>query len=180
MKKTTLQLLMLLAIILISPSCKKKAEQEPKIEIDEKNLTVCPDKANCQYLFTENADVNEGPSLLKSGAYRLFWSDVRTTGMRATLYIKAPMQGKDFLLDKMAILAGRVKLVRNCPACLMFEIPYKMVDGYVKGVNLTPERSADQAKWLLEIKVILQSEHDSSVKETIVVKQYFYPNFVYN
>ena len=180
MKKTTIQLLMLLAIVLINFSCSKDRDKEPKIEIDEKNLTACPENANCQYLFTESADLNEGPSIFKTGSYRVFWSNVQIPGMSATLYIKAPMQGKDFLLDKTAILAGRVKLVRNCPACLMFEIPFKEVDGYVKGINLTPGKRTDETRWLLEVNLILEAQDGSDAKSTVSIKQYFYPNFVLN
>ena len=177
MKKTTIWLF---AIILISSACSKQKdkETEPKIEIDEKNLTACPENASCQYLFTENTDLGEQPGTLRSGAYRLFWSEIQTPGMSAKLYIKGPMQGKDFSLGKADILEGRVKLVRSCPACSM--IPFKELDGYVKGVNLTPEKPADQAKWLLEIKVIMGFDEEAVVKDTVYVKQYFYPNFVYN
>lgn len=177
MKKTAIWLF---AVILISFSCSKHKdkEAEPKMEIDEKNLTACPENASYQYLFTENTDLGERPGTLKSGAYRLFWSEIQTPGMSAKLYIKAPMQGKDFSLDKTAILAGQVKLIQSCPACAM--IPFKELDGYVKGINLTPEKPADQAKWLLEIKVVVGFDEEVISKDTIYIKQYFYPNFVYN
>lgn len=180
MKNISIQVMVLFTIILINLSCSKdkNKEEKPKIEIDEKNLTVCPDNANCQFLFTENGDLNESPSTLKTGTYRLFWSDVQTPGMSAKLYIKAPMQGKDFSLDKADILAGRIKLFQICPACLT--VPFKELDGYVKGINLTPDKPADQTKWLLEIKVVLGVDEESYVKDTVYIKQYFYPNFVYN
>jgi hypothetical protein len=54
------------------------------------------------------------------------------------------------------------------------------VDGYVKGLNLFREKSADQTKWVIEAKIILQAESEPSVKDTLYVKQYFYPNFIYN
>jgi hypothetical protein len=177
MKGTLIQLSMLFAIILISYSCKKKTEQEPKIEIDETNLTVCPDRGDCHYLFTEHADINDESMLLKIGDYRLFWIDFENPTMNSKLYIKARMQGKDFLLDKTAIVAGRVRLTRGCPSCLMS--PFKILeDGFVKGINLTPGKPADQTKWLLEIKLIMEGM--GTLKDTVYVKQYFYPNFIYN
>lgn len=170
MKKTIVQLLMLFAISLINLSCSK--EKNPKAAIDEYNLTACPEGTTCQYLFTENADLNEEVSSPKTGPYRLFYSSVKTPAMLVQLYIKAPMQGNDFVLDKAAILSGRVKLVNNCANCLM--ATQTIVDGFVKGINLTLNKPADRTKWLLEIKVLL------SGGDTIYVKQYFYPNFVYN
>lgn len=180
MKKTTIQLLVLFTMILVNLSCSKDKdkEKEPKIEIDEKNLTACPDHASCQFLFTENRDLNESPATLKAGTYRLFWSDIQTPGMSAQLYIKAPMHGKSFSLDKADILAGRVKLIQICSSCST--VPLKELDGSIKGINLTPDKPADQTKWLLEIKLILGVDAESYVKDTVYIKQYFYPNFVFN
>lgn len=177
MKRTLIQLSMLFTIVLISFSCKKKTEQEPRIEIDETNLTVCLEKGTCQYLFTEYADVSEQPAIFKSGDYRIFWSEVQSPGITARIYVKAPMHSNTFSLGKADILDGRVKLFTSCPACLT--APFKPVDGYVKGINLTPDRPADQTKWLLEIKIVSRVEGSANL-ETLVVKQYFYPNFVYN
>jgi hypothetical protein len=180
MKKKSIHLLILLTVILINLSCTKDKEpqKQPKIEIDGKNLTACPEKATCQYLFAENTDLNIEPIIFKTGNYRVFWSEVQTPDMSAKLYIKAPMQGKDFSLGKTDILEERVKLIRACPACSM--IPLKELDGYVKGINLTPDKPGDQAKWLLEIKLIVGADDESYVKDAIYIKQYFYPNFVYN
>lgn len=78
------------------------------------------------------------------------------------------MQGSSFQLDKSAIAAGRVVLYRSCPACSMF--PLKPVDGYVKGINLTPEKPADQTKWLLEAKIILgDASGETSYRDTLYV-----------
>nr|WP_121269144.1 hypothetical protein [Pedobacter schmidteae] len=177
MKRTVIQLSLLIAITLFTISCKKR-NQEPKVQIDETNLTVCPDKGTCQYLFTEHADLNDRPevsALFKTGNYRVFWSNVEYPGVTARIYIKAPMQGTSFSLNKADVLAGRVVLFTSCPTCLT--AVFKPVDGYVKGINLTPEKRADQAKWLLEIKIVSRIEGSANV-ETLLVKQYFYPNFV--
>jgi hypothetical protein len=176
MKRIFIQLVALSAITLISFSCKKKNE-ETKIEIDESNLTVCPDRGTCQYLFTENADLKEQPAIFKTGDYRLFWSEVQSSGLTARIYIKAPMQGKSFSLSKDDILAGRLILFTSCPTCLT--ATFTPVDGYVKGINLTPEKPADQTKWLLDIKVVSRIEGSPNL-ETLLVKQYFYPNFIFN
>jgi hypothetical protein len=177
MKRTTIQLL-LSALILTHSACSKKDNLD-KIKIEETDLTLCPENSECEYLFTENADIEGTMPTFKSGAYRLFWAGITQPGMDSRLYLKAPMQGNSFQLDKSAIAAGRVVLYRSCLACSMF--PLKPVDGYVKGINLTPEKPADQTKWLLEAKIILgDASGETSYRDTLYVKQYFYPNFVYN
>jgi len=178
MRKITIQLLMVMMTILTSTSCSKNNEKIDKEELDEKNLTPCPENLSCQYLFTENADANEAGSLLVAGPYRLFWAEFRNGGFRRVIYVKAPMKGNNFTLNKQAILDGKVQVIHGCPNCLM--VAYMPVDGYVKGVNLTPDKRADQTKWLLEAKIVLQAVSGPAQRDTITVKQYFYPNFVFN
>ena len=179
MRKITIQLLMVMTTILICTSCSKDKGKITKDEIDEKNLTPCPENADCQYLFTEDADLSEDGSKLITGPYRLFWADIQTPGYRTTLYIKAPMEGKSFSINKKAMLGGKVKLIRSCAACLM--TPFRLIeDGYIKGVNLTPDKQADQTKWLLEAEVILEATGQPAKRDTLHVKQYFDPNFVFN
>jgi hypothetical protein len=88
------------------------------------------------------------------------------------------MQGSSFELTKADLSTDRVLFSQSCPACNL--IPFKPVDGYVKGINTTPEKPADQARWLLEGKVILQATAAPSIRDTVFVKQYFSPNFVFN
>lgn len=147
--------------------------------IDESNLTDCPANATCQYLFTENVDLNPNSfSAPQQGRYRLFWAEAKQAESTMSVYVKAAMEGTKFELTKADVLAERVLLYRSCPTCMM--IPFKVVDGYAKGVNMTPEKPADQTKWLLEIKLVIRYEGTSMADETVFIKQYFYPNFVYN
>lgn len=179
MKRISVQLLMLSTLILTQYACSKDDELD-KIKIEEKNLTSCPDKSQCQFLFTENADIEGTMPTFKSGDYRLFWAGITQPGMESRLYLKAPMKGNSFQFDKSAIEAGKVVLYRSCPACFMFPLR-PIADGYVKGVNLTPNKPADQTKWLLEAKIILEDgSGETSYRDTLYIKQYFYPNFVYN
>lgn len=179
MKRTTIKLLLLSALILTQSACSKKEDLD-KIKIDETNLTACPENTNCEYLFTESADIEGTMPTFKSGGYRLFWANVNYKSVNSKLYLKAPMKGSTFQLDKSAIVAGSVTLFRNCPTCLMTPT-VSIADGYVKGVNLNPEKPADQTKWLLEAKIILEDTIGGTVyRDTLYIKQYFYPNFVYN
>lgn len=187
MKKRTTLILGLLVIIIAVSSCKKGGNDSDVVKINETNLTPCPANTNCQYLFTEHADINiENGQTLKTGNSRVFWSVWQNSDMTTNVYVKAPMDGTSFSLDKEDILNGKVQYFSSCPACYM--VAMKNVDGYVKGVNLTPEKSADQSKWIIEAKIIrepisssLQGELPTPLyRDTVFVKQYFYPNFIYN
>ena len=158
-------------------SCTKKSDVQKELKIDDKNLTPCRSGAGCEYLFTEQADLNADNGF-KTGTYRLFWFKEQSPGISTTVYIKAPMQDNSFELTKADLLADRVQYSQSCPACYLLLL--KPVDGYVKGINITPEKPADQTRWLLEGKVILQAIAAPTVRDTIFVKQYFSPNFVFN
>lgn len=177
MKKNlyTLQLLMCFMVVLLS--CGKKNDVKKKVEIDPNNLTSCRINNTCEFLFTEQADI-DNTNRFKSGIYRLFWSRENFSGGTNTIYVKAPMQGTSFELGKEDILAGKVVYAQVCPACSMIGV--KMVDGYVKGINVTPEKPADKTKWLLEGKIMLQSIGNDNFKDTLYVKQYFTPNFIFD
>lgn len=166
-------LLLLTAIVLIS-SCKKDKKKDPVI--DDKNLTACPDGLACEYLFTEHADINEN-GMIKTGAYRLFWSTAQGPGLKSSVFIKAPLNNKSFELTDDDIQSGRViNTVYACPACDY--IILKPVGGWVKGINKTPNAQPDKAKWLIEAKIYLQAEGNASLKDTLFLKQYFNANFV--
>ena len=179
MKRQFTLALYVLTLCIISFSCAKKRESEAVITIDEKNLTACPGNANCQYLFTERADINPGRGNFITGNYRVFWGSTETQGVSTVVYIKAPMTGNSFLLNRSDITGGKIEISRSCPACLF--AASKLVDGYVKGINLTPGKPADQTKWILEAQIISESVYAAApIRDTVSVKQYFYPNFVYN
>ncbi|MBK0379213.1 hypothetical protein [Mucilaginibacter segetis] len=166
--------LLFLMIPVLLMGCTKK--NEPAQTLDDSNLTECP-SGNCNFLFTEQADLQENKTFM-TGAYRLFWASQQQDGVTTTVYVKAPMGGDTFSLDKAAILSGKVVFERNCPAC--FSIPFQLVDGYVKGRNASPEKPADQTRWLVETKLYLQAVNNAQLKDTIYLKQYFRPNFAAN
>ncbi|WP_413667984.1 hypothetical protein ACEN9X_26430 [Mucilaginibacter sp. Mucisp86] len=175
MKSKLILPLLLLSSAAFFSSCSKQKSEKDELKIDDKNLTTCTAGANCSFMFTEQADF-EGYTTLKPGTYRVFWSIQQGSGITSTLYIKAPMPGKSFSLTKADILAGKIQVNSSCPACYM--IPFKPVDGYVKGINTTPGKPADQTKWLVEAKIFLQADENPQLKDTVFIKQYFYPNFV--
>lgn len=166
---------MLAFAFLFCLSCDKQKE---KTLVDEKNLTACAENATCQYSFTEQADLATMPLMLRPGAYRVFWASTKQGPITATLWMKAPMSGNQFTLNDQDILAGKVIFNQDCISCNM--VYYKAVGGEVKGTNTTPDRRADQARWLLEAKIFLQAVDDPTVKNSINIKQYYGANFVYN
>lgn len=171
--KITAFVLGLLVLISINLSCSKQNDVKQDVSIDEKNLTDCPLNSTCAYGFETNSDVDSARPFIKSGAYRVFWSSKVTSYDESFLFIKAPMKGTSFTLDLKAILNGNVTLIRSCPACNL--VGLKIIDGYVKGINLTPDKSEDQAKWIVEAMIIQQAIDYSAYKDTVYVKQYFYP-----
>lgn len=176
MKKTAIQTFLLSLIIIFNLSCAKNDRHEKK-EIDVDNLTPCQSNKICQYLFTENADI-DGYYKVNTGSYRLFWANTKTAGSEIIFYIRVPMKGDTFELGKTEILRGDVKYLNTCAACNT--IALKAVDGYVKGINLTPGKRADQTKWLLEMQVFLQPDGGDGPIDVVFLKQIYYPNFVYN
>lgn len=177
MKQTTTQLIALLTLVLFSLSCSKKKDIENKPEIDETSLTTCPPGASCSYFYTDQADLRAEFPSVTTGSYRIFSREVTTPGISSFLYIKAPMQGDTFSMTKADMLKGLVTTSTVCPAC--FSVPFKPVDGYVKGIKLKslPNRPND-TKWLIEAKLIRQTGTTPVYTDTIYVKQYFYPGSV--
>jgi hypothetical protein len=153
-------------------------------------LAACNDKNNnpepaltnctgCQFLFTENADLMVPGYNLKTGNYRVFWSEVKKNFITQKLFIKAPMAGTSFTLTQAGILAGRVEVLDICAQCNM--ITMLPIGGSVTGKNVTPSAKADEARWLIEAKIIrAPAENTSGFKDTVYVKQYFTANFAFN
>ena len=178
MKKAT-QIFLLAGIISLGLACTKRDDvQKEEVIIDQTNLTTCPAGGNCQYLFSDNTDIALPVRAQKSGSFRLFWSEIQDSYINSALYIKAPMGVKSFSMGREDVLSGRIALSRSCPACYMLAV--KPIDGYAKGINLTPDQPGDQTRWLIEARIIVEAQVEPFTKDTIDVKQIFYPNFVYN
>ncbi|RFZ95462.1 hypothetical protein D0C36_08045 [Mucilaginibacter conchicola] len=176
MKRKPYPLVMALAALLLVTACKKNNTEKPFIE--DKNLTSCPIGGNCQYLFTEHADLGAQTNFIP-GDYRLFWYHRATAGVTTRAYLKTPMQGDKFELNKTDLLNGKVAIESGCPTC--FSIPMVITDGYVKGINTTPKARADQAVWLIEAKIIRTPvDNPGAVSDTLSFKQKFTPNFIFD
>ena len=81
-------------------SCKKKDNKEKEeTQIDTTNLTTCASGHSCQYLFTENADIEEY-NRMKAGSYRVFWASQKTEISEDIFYFRTPMKGDSFELGK--------------------------------------------------------------------------------
>lgn len=174
MKKIIIIPLVLLTIGLIS--CSKN-----RIEISPDNLSACQTNSQCSYLFSDKADVDSFHRV-QLGVHRLFWyKEDRNLGgcqLLSTLWIKAPFNKNTFLLDTKDISDGLVSYSQSCACCML--VGLKPIGGYVKGLNISPDKRADQTKWLIEAEIVLGTIHSNTPVDTLYIKQYFDPNFVYN
>lgn len=62
-------------------------------------------------------------------------------------------------------------MIRSCPACNL--IGLKIIGGYAKGINLTPDKSDERAEWIIEANIIQEAIDYPSYKDTVYVKQHF-------
>lgn len=173
-----MKLLSLLSLVLIIQiaSCKKNS-----LSIKDSPLTTCPENAECSYVFTEHSDIQSNG--LIQGDYRVFKSVIQipvfSYKQESTLWIKAPMQSDEFLLRPDEIKNGFVKYL-NSDILLRNTVDLKPVGGFVKGKNLSPGNPAEQTKWLIEAEIIMATVEGNMPLDTLHLKQYFYPNFVYD
>ncbi|MBC7913427.1 MAG: hypothetical protein H7Y07_04820 [Pyrinomonadaceae bacterium] len=119
---------------------------------------------------------------LKSGKYRVFWNTINQElggcTLQSILWVKAPMDKKEFMLNKEDITNGLVQYSENCACCILLGL--KPISGFLKGFNTTPEKKADETKWLIEGEIVLGTIANNRPVDTLKLKQYFYPNFVYD
>lgn len=160
--------LLFAGVILFTACNDKKANPQPE-------LTNC---TGCQFLFTEKADLVTPDYTLKSGEYRVFWSEVKKGPLTQKTYIKAPMGNNAFELGKEDIQAGKIMVLENCTNCNLFAM--MPIDGKVTGINTTPGLPADKAKWLIEANIIRVPFGFSNLRDTVHIRQYFTANFVNN
>lgn len=166
-----LNLFMLGIVLILGLSCSKEKE----VNIDEKDLTSCEKGASCKYLFTEKSDLDKSPIVVIPGDYRLFLVENTIGASQVSLFIKAPMDTQQFTLNDKDIQNGKVKYYQVCLSCDY--VALKPIGGSVKGKNLTPEKPANQSKWLIEATILMEGVNNPTVKHTVYVKQYFTPNF---
>ena len=162
------------SILLIIISCSKNHDSQPELQIDEKNLTDCPNGAVCTYWFIENDILSPNAPYGNSDA-RIFFAQATNSIGGVTLSIEAPRQVNSFSLTDEDIKNGKVKFGNNCPACNT--IGYKIIGGSVKGINLSSRdtRPSGSVKWLVEAKIIREIIGIPAAIDTVSVKQYFYP-----
>jgi len=167
--------------VLFCMSCSKNqdVQPEPIPDIDEKNLTECPGGSSCSFWYNDFTTGYNSYFAAPNANYRMFFAQHMITDgqITTTLSIQAPKQDKSFTLSEQNIKDGRVVVQTGCPAC--YSIPFKLVGGYVKGINLSPRvtRPSGANKWLLEVKIIREMQTSPVTRDSIFVKQYFYPMY---
>ena len=171
--KKIIYLVVFLSAILVS-SCSK---DEGYVEnVDEKELTSCPLNYDCTYYYSERSNVEDNSLMITKGNYRVFWSEGGLPGFSVRAFILAPVNGTSFYLSEKEVLAGRIKYLSVCPACL--SIPLEIGGGYSKGKLVNPANGSGSQKWLVETKLYLKFAGSSNAKfiDTVFVKQYYYLN----
>jgi len=172
MKKSTLNLFVLVLFIGITVACSKKQDLQPQIQIDEKNLTDCPNGLSCKYWFTEN-NILSPNAPFGNNDIRIFYAALTTDIGTTIISIETPRLANSFTLTAEDIINGKAVINNSCPAC--YSAPFKLVGGSIKGINKSARetRPTKSEKWLIEAQIIRQ--YLGSTTDTIYVKQYFYP-----
>ncbi len=159
-------------------ACKKSKD----IELSEDNLTICDNNSNCENIFTLFSDVDSNFQYQSLGNFKVFTARTTYNTSQTNLFILAPKIGNSFSLNNNDIKSGRVKIQYISPSGL--PVGFLPVGGDIKGKNLLPEKGLDQSKWIIEAKIFLaadaKTKGDQKIKDTLYLKQYFYPNFVFN
>ncbi|MGY4385509.1 hypothetical protein ACVWYN_002549 [Pedobacter sp. UYP24] len=173
MKRVVTSLLFVITVLIGFLSCSK---DEGYVENpNEKGLTDCPQGGNCTYSYSNNSVFDDATFSIKKGGYRLFWSEVKTPGVTAIVYLSAPAKGSTFNLGEQEIAEGRLKLFTVCPAC--FSIPIQVASGTSKGVQLNTYDANGNRKWLVETTLYIKStEPMVPYADTLHIKQYYYLN----
>jgi hypothetical protein len=152
------------------------------INISETQLTTCDNGANCDYIFTLSSDVDSDFHYVADGNHKVFTYKKNFGSNQTNLFILAPKTGNSFSISNNEIKNGLVKVQFISP--LGLSVGFKAVGGEVKGKNLPPEKALDQSKWLIDAKIYLAADAkvkgDQKIKDTLYLKQYFYPNFVFD
>lgn len=167
--KRTFKLLAFLVIPVLFAACKKDSKAEPEL-LSEKDLTVCPTGALCDFLYADNSGMNGFDLLLSRGQYRVFWANTSLNNFTFSLYAMAPMVGDRFVLGKQDFAAGLVKLRNNCATC--YAIGFVPVDGTIKGQKVSGV-TGQPDKWLLQIDIVAGSPTDTNLRMPLHLKQYF-------
>lgn len=152
------------------------------INISETELTTCDSASKCENIFTLSSAVDSNFQYVADGNYKVFTARKTYSNSQTNLFILAPRNGNSFIVSDKDIQKGLVKI--KYISSLGFPIGFKAVGGEIKGKNLLPDKALDQSKWLLEATVYLaadaQIKGDQKLKDTLYIKQYFYPNFVFD
>jgi hypothetical protein len=139
---------------------------------NEQGLTSCPINSNCQYYYTNNADIAKNTIMLSKGEYRVFTTELRTEIGSNVLYIKAPIKGNTFVYSDDDIKNGKAIIFDTCPSC--FSVPATIVGGSSRGKRISAANATTSEKWLVETTLKL-SRGGVDDSNQLYIKQYYYP-----
>jgi len=98
-------------------SCRKDRGFMPEDALNERNLTLCPERSNCKYVFDEYPFTEAKDGIVKQGFYRMYWASVERQGQSLFLVIEPRTEGDAFFLSNEQIVKGFVKVIFGCPTC---------------------------------------------------------------
>jgi hypothetical protein len=136
---------------------------------NEQGLTPCPADSYCEYSYADNSEFSDANDQVGKGNARVFTSVIQSCRL---VYIKTPMEGDDFYIDNTAIQKDVVKVKNNTTTCFAADLKFKVTGGFSKGKKL--KDLLGKEKWLLETELFIAVE-DINYKDTLYVKQYYYP-----
>jgi hypothetical protein len=136
---------------------------------NEQGLTPCPADSYCEYSYADNSEFSDANDQVGKGNARVFTSVIQSCRL---VYIRTPMGGNDFYIDNTAIQKDVVKVKNNTTICFTPDLKFKVTGGFSKGKKL--KDLLGKEKWLLETRLFIAVE-DINYKDTLYVKQYYYP-----
>lgn len=161
------KIILAMMLLVIGLSCTK---DDGNIENpDEQGLTPCLEGSYCNYSYADNSKLSDASGQVGKGDFRVFSSVIQSCRL---VYIEAPMKGNDFYIDNTAIQKDVAKVKNNTATCFTPDLKFKVIGGFSKGKKL--KDLSGNEKWLLETKLFFTVE-DTNHRDTLYIKQYYYP-----
>lgn len=165
------KLLFYTILLLCFSGCKKTESATIERDLDASNLTACPANG-CNFDYSEWGDVKEDLNLT-AGKFRVFRTELIDHGITSVFFIKAPMNGVAFKMEKSALASGLAIWSSSCNSCRLIQLAPE--GGTVRGARMLAENNSSVEKWVIELKVTL-SDGDLHTRY-LNIKQIFYPDF---
>ncbi|WP_157274928.1 hypothetical protein [Pedobacter sp. Leaf194] len=92
--------------------------------------------------------------------------------LKYIFFIKAPMQGVAFKLDKADLIDGMGIWQAQFSSCRIFNL--RPSSGTVRGARVITDDHSTVERWVVEVKIVLSD--GGGIEKKLDVKQIFYPD----